>query len=135
MECPLGWIAIGTIGRSEGLGTSNTGFLKTYRIQQSECRDGDLNYLLKQFWSLEKTGITPQVEQPLSPEEKLDFDKVNQSIRFDVGRYEVAVPWKHERPELPPNRQMVEKRIHTVGKKLMQDEKLAQAYQSVADDY
>ena len=133
--CPLGWTAIGTIGTSEGLGTSNTGYLNTYRISQSECSDGDLNYLLKQFWSLEAIGITPQVEQPLSPEEKLAFDKVNESIRFDGERYEVAVPWKHERPELPPNRQMAEKRLHTVEKKLMQDEKLAQAYQSVVDDY
>ena len=71
--CPLGWTAIGTIGTSEGLGTSNTGYLNTYRISQSECSDGDLNYLLKQFWSLEAIGITPQVEQPLSPEEKLAF--------------------------------------------------------------
>ena len=132
--CPLGWTAIGTIGTSEGLGTSNTGYLNTYRIRQSEFSDGDLNYLLKQFWSLEAIGITPQVEQPLSPEEKLAFDKVNESIRFDGERYEVAVPWKHERPELPPNRQMAEKRLHTVEKKLMQDEKLAQAYQSVVDD-
>ena len=80
--CPLGWTAIGTIGASEGLGTSNTGFLNTYRIQQSECSDGDLNYLL----NLEAIGITPQVEQPLSPEEKLAFDKVNESIRFDGDR-------------------------------------------------
>ena len=42
--CPLGWTAIGTIGTSEGRGTSNTGYLNTYRIQQSECSDGDLNY-------------------------------------------------------------------------------------------
>ena len=87
---------IGTIGTSEGLGTSNTGYLNTYRISQSECSDGDLNYLLKQFWSLE-------VKQPLFPKEKLAFDKVNESIRFDGERYEVAVPWKYERRELPPN--------------------------------
>ena len=74
------------------------------------------------------------MEQPLSPEEKLTFDKVNESIRFDGERYETAVPWKHERPELPPN-QMSEKRLHTVEKMLMQDGKLAQAYQSVVEDY
>ena len=122
--CPLGWTAIGTIGTSEGLGTSNTGYLNTYRIQRSECNDGDLNDLLKQFWNPEAIGITPQVEQPRSPEEKLAFDKVNESIRFDGERY-----------ELPPNGQMAEKRLHTVEKKLMQDEKLAQAYQLVVDDY
>ena len=89
---------IGTIGTSEGLGTSNTGYLNTYRIQQSECSDGDLKYLLNQFWSLEAIGITRQAEQPLSPEEKLAFDKVNESIGIVGERYENAVPWKHERP-------------------------------------
>ena len=39
------------------------------------------------------------MEQPLSPKEKIAFDKVNESIRFDTERYEVDVPWKHERPE------------------------------------
>ena len=63
--CPLGWTAIGTIGMSEGHGASNTGYLNTHHIQWSECSDGDLNYLLKQFWSLKAIGITPQVEQPL----------------------------------------------------------------------
>ena len=75
--CPLGWTAVGTIGTFGGLGKSNTGYLNTDRIRQSECSDGDLNYLLKQFWSLEAIGITPQMEQPLSPEEKLAFDEVN----------------------------------------------------------
>ena len=43
------------------------------------------------------------MKQLLFPKEKLAFDKVNESIRFDGERYEVAVPWKYERPELPPN--------------------------------
>ena len=119
---------------SEGHGASNTGYLNIYRVQRSECSDGDLNYLLKQFWNLEATGITLQVEQPLSPEENAAFYKVNGSIRFDGERYETAVPWKHERPELPPNH-MSEKRLHRVEKKLMQDGKLARAYQSVVEEY
>ena len=39
------------------------------------------------------------MEQPLSPKEKIAFDKVNESIRFGGERYEVDVPWKHERSE------------------------------------
>ena len=98
--CPLGWTAIGTTGMSEGYGANNIGYLTTYQIQRSECSDGDLDYLLKQFWSLEAIGITPQVEQPLYPEEKLAFDNVNDSIRFNGERHEVAVlNWKHERRE------------------------------------
>ena len=90
-------------------------------MQRSENNNGELNNLLKQFWSLEATGITPQVGRPLSFE----------SVRFDGERYEVAVPWKHERPELLTNRQMAEKRLRTVEKKLMQED----AYQLVVKDY
>ena len=81
--CPLGWTAIGTIGTSEGHGANNiaylstSGYLNNYRIQQSECSDGDLNYLLKQFWSLEAVGVTREMEEPLFPKENLvAFDKV-----------------------------------------------------------
>ena len=49
--------------------------------------------------------------------------------------YEVAVPWKDDRPLLPSNRQMAERRLRSVEKKLKQDESLAQVYQSVIDDY
>lgn len=51
--CPLGWIAIGTIdvfGREE---PCSTGFLHTYRMQRPDSNDGELNNLMKQFWSLE----------------------------------------------------------------------------------
>ena len=68
---------------SEGHGASNTaylntsGYLNNYRIQQSECSDGDLNYPLKQFWSLEAVGVTPEMEEPLFPKENLvAFDNV-----------------------------------------------------------
>ena len=40
--CQLRWTAIGTLGTSERHGKSNTGYLNTYRIQRSECSDGDL---------------------------------------------------------------------------------------------
>lgn len=45
------------------------------------------------------------------------------------------MPWKQDRPQLQSNRQMAEKRIHSVEKKLMQDKSLAHAYQSTIGDY
>ena len=133
--CPLGWTAIGTIdvcGREE---PCSTGFLHTYQMQKSDSNDGELNNLMKQFWSLESIGITPRADRQLTPDEKLTVNKVGESLRFTGERYEVAVPWKDDRPHLQSNRQMAEKRLRSVEKKLMQDESLAQVYQSVIDDY
>ena len=85
--CSLALTAVGSTGTSEGQGVSNPGYLNTYRIQRSGSDNGELYNLLNQLWSLEATGTTPQVEGPLSSEEKLAFDKVNESIRFDGERY------------------------------------------------
>ena len=135
--CPLGWTAIGTIDVYEWHGACNTGFLHTYRMQRLNSNDSELNNLMKQFWSLEAIGITPQgIDNWLQMRgERLAVNKVNETLRFNGKRYEVAVPWKHDRPDLPPNRQMAERGLLSVEKKLKQDESLAQAYQLVIDDY
>lgn len=91
--------------------------------------------MLEQFWSLEAIGISLQVEPPLSHEEKIAFNRVSESIRLDGERFEVALTWKHERPELQRNRQIAVKRLRTVEKKFLEDEKLAQAYQAVVENY
>lgn len=104
-------------------------------MQKSDGNDGKLNNLMKQFWNLEAIGITPRVDRQLTPDEGLAVNKVNESMRFIGERYEVAVPWKQDRPQLQSNRQMAEKRLRYVEKKLMQDKSLAHAYQSTIDDY
>ena len=98
-------------------GACNTGFLHTYRMQRLDSIDGELNNLMKQFWSLEAIGITPQVDRQLTPDQRLAVNKVTETLRFNGERYEVAVPWKHDRPLLPSNRQMAERRLRSVEKK------------------
>jgi len=72
-------------------------------MQRPDSNDGELNNLMKQFWSLESIGIMPRVDQQLTPDEKLAINKVGKSMRFTGEKYEVAVPWKHDRPHLQSN--------------------------------
>ena len=95
--------AIGTIDVYERHGACNTGFFHTYQMQRLDSNDGELNNLLKQFWSLEAIGITPQGDRQLTPDERLAVNKVNETLRFNGERYEVAVSWKNDRPQLPSN--------------------------------
>ena len=39
-------------------------------------------------------GITPQVDRQLTPDERQAVNKVNETLRFNGERYEVAVLWK-----------------------------------------
>ena len=104
-------------------------------MQRLDSNDGELNNLMKQSWSLGAIGITRQVDRQLTPDERLAVNKVNENLRFNGERYEVAVSWKHDRPHLQSNQQMAERRLRSIEKKLKQGESLSQAYQSVIDDY
>ena len=105
--CPLGWTAIGMIVQKEGAGKHHIGFNHTFRIQTKETTTiatneiADLNSTLKRFWDLESIGITPNQEALMTPDEKSAWQKVNESLKFDGKHYEVPVPLKEERPNLP----------------------------------
>nr|XP_058942387.1 uncharacterized protein LOC131770692 [Pocillopora verrucosa] len=145
--CPLGWTAIGRIGKStqpRGTACVNTGYLHTFRTCAQQLTPDivtalheDLNVTLKRFWDLETLGIVPQSqeENELTPLEKIAQKKVEQSLSYNGDRYEVSVPWKQDRPNLPNNRQMAERRLQLFEKKLQKDTQLANAYQGVIDDY
>ena len=97
----------------------------------------DLNVSLKRFWDLETVGIVAHNQEQIgmTPDEKVAWKKVEQPLAYNGERYVVAVPWKNERPNLPSNRQVAERRLQLVEKKLMKDEHLATAYQGVIDEY
>ena len=146
--CPLGWTAIGRIGKSthpRGTACANTGYLHTFRSQILSpdivnivnTADEELNITLKSFWDLETVGIVTQTQEEteMTPLEKIARKKVEQSLTYNGTRYEVAVPWKHERPNLPNNREIAERRLQQVEKKLKMDRHLANLYQGVIDDY
>ena len=91
--------------------------------------------MLKSFWDLESIGITTTGQLHLTPEDKLAWDKVNNSLKFDGQHYEVAVPWRDERPQLPNNLPMAKKRLVSTERKLIKDTEIAVAYQQVLNDY
>lgn len=136
--CPLGWTAIGRLDKEDVSEENHTGLIRTFRVQQSEesstFQDADVNVTLRKFWDLEHIGILPSKQQ-LTPDEQTAWEKVSESRIFDGKRYQVAVPWKKERPLLVSNRPLAERRLRQVERKLAKDEKTATAYQQVIDEY
>ncbi|KAL9987286.1 hypothetical protein ACROYT_G001568 [Oculina patagonica] len=140
----MGWTAIGKIQNPDAKERHFTGFHHTFRLQIEgkeptptlpEKDTSELNCLLKRFWDLESIGITPTGQQQLTPEDKLAWDKVNKSLKFNGQHYEVAVPWREERPQLPDNLPMAKKRLVSTERKLMKDKEVAVAYQQVFNEY
>ena len=104
------------------------------RIVSAENENVELNRLLKRFWDLESIGIVPTNPQ-MTSENKLAWNKVRKSLKFDGKHYEVAVPWKEDRPVLPNNMSLAKKRLVSNERKLLKDKEVAVAYQQVLDDY
>ena len=68
-------------------------------------------------------------------EEKVALEKVSSSVRYNNGRYSVAVPWKEQRPQLPNNRQMAESRLLSTERNLKKKEFVGKEYQMTIKTY
>ena len=96
----------------------STSLCHTYHMQQfgevipTEEQSDDLNTFLKRFWDLETMGIPP-LRSVMTCDESVAWHKVISSIQFENGHYVVAVPWRNERPSLPNNRPLAEKRLES----------------------
>lgn len=138
--CPLGWTAVGRINM-ENTGTDhNTSLCYTFRMQQfgevapTVEQSDDLNALLKRFWELETMGITPP-KPVMTTDETAAWHKVSKSIKFENDHYVVAVPWRNERPSLPNNRPLAEKRLESTERKLAKNPENVESYQKVIEEY
>ena len=138
--CPLGWTAVGRIKEADEKG-HYTGFHHNFRLHIDQERpvvaendNSELNSLLKRFWDLESIGIVT-TEPQLTPEDQLAWNKVSKSLKFDGEHYEVAVPWREDRPQLPNNLPMAKKRLVSTERRLLKDKEVYVAYQNVLSDY
>ena len=128
---------------TESNGFHHTGFHHTYFLNQDKPSievhqtDRNLDEMLKRFWDLENIGITHK-ESPIlemTPDEKLAWTKVSESVNFNGQHYEVAVPWRDGRPKLAPNSSLAKQRLDSTERKLLKDPELAAAYQGVINEY
>ena len=142
--CPLGWTAVGKVQETARMEQHHTAFHHSYRTSQESIavgsqqdEDHSLNDMLKRFWDLESIDITPvnSSTAEMSPNEKLAWQKVTESMTFKDGYYEVAVPWKKQRPSLPNNAELAKKRLRSTERKLAKDPEVAAAYQRVINEY
>lgn len=138
--CPLGWTAVGRINMENTGADHNTSLCHTFRMQQfgevapTVEQSDDLNALLKRFWDLETMGITPP-KPVMTTDETAAWHKVSKSIKFENDHYVVAVPWRNERPSLPNNRPLAEKRLESTERKLAKNPEIAESYQKVIEEY
>ena len=71
----------------------------------------------------------------MTSDESVAWLKVSESIKLENDRYVVAVPWQNERPSLPSNRPLAEKRLESTEQKLSKNPEIEDSYQKVIKEY
>lgn len=69
----------------------------------SDCCSIDRS--IRNFWDIENIATNKACTRVLTEEDKLALKKVENSLEIVDDRYQIGVPCKSERPQLPNNRQ------------------------------
>lgn len=123
IETRLGWVLSGPIPASGQ--TDESINLMTHTLLASSCQSEEqtLNETMKSFWELESFGIPPT--------DRSLYDELCDTIKFRDGRYEVQLPWKTPRRDLPNNFELSQGRLNGLLRRLRHDSDILHEYDSI----
>ena len=122
----LGWILCGPI-------QNNVDYQAT--VMLSIVSVNETTFRLKSLWELEHMGIEDDKQAKWSSEEEFAVQQFNESLEFDGERYEVALPWRTDYPELKNNYKQAFKRLLSVENQLKKNEDTASSYLQAINQY
>ena len=114
------------------LNDPKTYFARTY-FSSDQVTVEDVNVVFRQFWEIESGGV--ESLPTLTTEEKMVVKKVEKSIRFIDGHYQIAIPWKENKLSLPDNFKMAFQRLQNLEKRLARDPDVTTAYSETIEKY
>ena len=136
---PLGWTCIGPPAKcAEYMLRSHCTrilFTKGTTMNANLMECCNLDCTLRNFWEIENVGTEAAYPNILTQEEILALQKVKESLSVVDGRYQVGVPWKEEKSELPNNRSMAISRLCCTEKNLTKKSIVAKEYQRTIEAY
>ncbi len=127
---PLGWTCIG-IPQDDHL-RQQTNFNRTY-FSRNDHNLEEVDSLLRKFW--ENENVISVESAPWKMEDQLALKKVEQSLKYENGKYQVAIPWKNNEPTLFNNYDMAFRRLQNTEKRLKKNVELEGVYSDIIDQY
>lgn len=124
MESKLGWILTGRERCQDDKPVSSISMLtytsspiSVHLSAQSDDQQplAEQKTHLEEFWKLETLGIREPVQE--NDDDKA-LQKLNETIHFEDGHYQVTWPWKEESPSLPTNYELAMGRLRSQVKRL-----------------
>ena len=97
--------------------------------------DYDLKLQMEKFWEVEGQAYLKGERSQLSREDRQALDIWENSIEHrEDGHYMMAIPFRQNPPNLPLNREMAEKRLSSLHKRLSHDKEMHEAYTEFMED-
>ena len=135
----LGWILSGRTAEITIDTTEASMLILTYgaevQTETSMFTEVDKSLPLKpnfeEFWRLESIGIT---DSPVESDNSVAFNKFNETLGYENGRYTVTWPWKNEKPNLPENRTLAVGRLKSLVRRMKDNPDLIQKYDDIIKD-
>ena len=125
----LGWIVNGVLSDE----ASCRGMASSYCAVAPSRQEDALDKQVQQFWNLDTgqylAGGVPQ----MSIEDRAVVQRWSESIKLEDEHYVLEIPFKGEKPLLPDNRVVAERRLMSLGRRLSRDEELLQRYRAEID--
>lgn len=119
----FGWTATGPVKRRGQKAVFNSNFVRL-----------SLDENLRRMWQTEFNDI-PSLRPAMSVEDHEALNLMSRSTKKDGGHYEVSLPWRHDPPPLPNNRQMAETRLQSLKRRMKKDPDLHSRYTAEMTKY
>ncbi|XP_064627878.1 uncharacterized protein LOC135487738 [Lineus longissimus] len=97
----------------------------------------EINATMKQFWEIDSSGAKTENHgsSHMSLEDKAVCTVIQKEMVYKDNRYEVPLPWREGRPELPDNSQMAVQRLASTERRLLREPEVAKAYTATIKQY
>lgn len=109
----LGWMVTGPLKKGSVKG-ANMNFIhvdQSIGCEESEVVLTNIHDDFVRMYNSEFSECTAEVRECLSVQDKHAKEIMDQTIKFVNDHYQVRLPWKYERPELPNNKSMAVARL------------------------
>ncbi|XP_065365403.1 uncharacterized protein LOC135958426 [Calliphora vicina] len=109
-----------------------------YNFHTCECdcqNENKLNYLIKQFYSLEMAGITNTTSMIGKDDQKAIDLLEKHTKQISNGHYETALLWRYNNVKLPQSFDMAKKRLLCLEKSLKNNRELFDIFKKTITEY
>jgi len=122
----LGWLLSGPLNDYDSTMIVQANLVITPDVINPIVRDKDdvLSSMLHRFWDTESLGIIDKDGDDESP-------TFLQRLQFNHKRYEVALPWKENHPDIPDHFLLSLNRLRYLQRKLLKSPPLLEEYDSI----